>query len=170
LIAGITDQTRRAVREAIIAALQAGTSPARLARLIEPVIGLNRVQARALLRRSAELAERGVTAARRDAILARYSARLIRQRARVIARHELIQAANAGRRAVWLRDVGYGLIVADRWEREWVAIMSDERTCAYCRGQDGQRAPITGAYPNGDSGPPGHVLCRCVEILVRRAA
>jgi hypothetical protein len=170
LIAGITDQTRRAIRETIIAALEAGTSPAGLARLIEPSIGLNRVQARALRNRVAELVEAGLPAARRQAALERYAARLRRQRARVIARHELIQAANAGRRAVWTRDVRDGLIAPDRWEREWVAIVpSDGRTCRYCIGQDGQHAPINGAYPDGSSGPPGHVLCRCTEVLRRVA-
>jgi hypothetical protein len=170
LVVGITEQTRQALRQTIAQAIQSGLSPARASKLVEAVVGLNTVQARALLRRSAELVERGVTLARRQAILERYAAQLRRQRARVIARHELAQAANAGRRAIWTRDVRNGLIVPDRWEREWVAIVpSDGRTCAYCQGQDGERAPITGVYPDGSSGPPGHVLCRCTEVLRRVA-
>jgi hypothetical protein len=170
LVVGITEQTRQALRQTIAQAIQSGLSPARASKLVESVVGLNTVQARALLRRSAELVERGVTLARRQAILERYAAQLRRQRARVIARHELAQAANAGRRAIWTRDVRNGLIVPDRWEREWVAIVpSDGRTCAYCQGQDGERAPITGVYPDGSSGPPGHVLCRCTEVLRRVA-
>jgi hypothetical protein len=170
LVVGITEQTRQALRQTIAQAIQSGLSPARASKLVEAVVGLNTVQARALLRRSAELVERGVTLARRQAILERYAAQLRRQRARVIARHELAQAANAGRRAIWTRDVRNGLIVPDRWEREWVAIVpSDGRTCPYCQGQDGERAPITGVYPDGSSGPPGHVLCRCTEVLRRVA-
>ena len=170
LVTGISDQTRRALRETIIEALQQGMSPAQAAPLIEAVVGLNRVQAEALMNRATELVERGIPAPRREAILARYAARLRRQRAMVIARHELIQAANAGRRAVWARDVADGLIAPERWEREWVAIVpSDGRTCRYCIGQDGRVAPINGVYPDGSSGPPGHVLCRCTEVL-RRAA
>jgi hypothetical protein len=156
------------LRETIVRALQEGMSPAKAAPLIEAVVGLNRVQAEALMNRAADLVERGVPAARRRAILDRYAARLRRQRARVIARHELIQAANAGRRAQWDRNVRDGVILPERWEREWVAIVpSDGRTCRYCIGQDGQLAPINGSYPNGSSGPPGHVLCRCTEVLRR---
>ena len=153
LVAGISEQTRLALREVIAAGLAQGLRPADLAKLLEPMIGLNRIQARAWL----------------DNPTARYAAQLIRQRARVIARHELMQAANAGRRLLWRTDVRNGLIAPDRWEREWVAIVpSDGRTCAYCEGQDGARAPINGAYPDGSDGPPGHVLCRCTEVLVRR--
>jgi hypothetical protein len=168
LVVGITEQTRQALRETIAQAIQSGLSPARAAKLIENVVGLNTVQARAIAKRAAELMERGVSASRSRTILDRYAARLRRQRARVIARHELIQAANAGRRAQWERNVRDGVILPERWEREWVAIVpSDGRTCRYCIGQDGQRAPINGSYPNGSSGPPGHVLCRCTEVLRR---
>jgi hypothetical protein len=171
LVVGITEQTRRALRETIAQAITDGLSPPRAAKLVEAVIGLNTVQARALTKRNAELIERGVSVSRRDAILARYAARLRRQRAQVIARHELQQAANAGRRAQWDRNVRDGLIAPDRWEREWVAIVpSDGRTCRYCIGQDGQRAPINGTYPDGSSGPPGHTLCRCTEVLVRQGS
>ena len=170
LVVGISEQTRRALRETIAQALEQGLSAARAAPLIESIVGLNTVQAQAVMRRYDELVERGISAARRQAILSRYAARLRRQRARVIARHELQQAANEGRRRIWERDVRDGLIAPDRWEREWVAIVpSDGRTCRYCQGQDGQRAPINGAYPNGSSGPPGHVLCRCTEVLRRVA-
>jgi hypothetical protein len=170
LVVGITEQTRRALRQTIVESLQAGLSPAKAAPLIETVVGLNTVQAGAIMRRYDELVERGVSARRRQAILSRYAARLQRQRAQTIARHELLQAANEGRRAIWERDVRDGLIAPDRWEREWVAIVpSDGRTCAYCQGQDGERAPINGVYPDGSSGPPGHVICRCTEVLRRVA-
>jgi hypothetical protein len=170
LVVGITEQTRRALRKTIVQALQAGLSPARAAPLIEATVGLNTVQVGAILRRYDELVEAGVTAARRQAILSRYAARLRRQRAQTIARHELALAANEGRRAIWTRDVRDGLIAPDRWIREWVGIVpSDGRTCAYCQGQDGQTAPINGVYPDGSSGPPGHVICRCTEVLRRVA-
>ncbi len=171
LVVGITDQTRRGLRDAIVRAIQSGQSPARLAPQIEASVGLNRQQVTALLNRADELRDAGLSVERINARLARYAAQLRRQRGRVIARHELLQAANEGRREQWEREARDGLIAPDRWEREWVAIVpSDGRTCSHCIGQDGQRAPINGVYPNGDDGPPGHVLCRCTEILVRRAA
>lgn len=154
LVSGISDQTRLALREVIARSLEQGLSPAKLARLIEPMIGLNRPQAIAWLANPT----------------ARYAQQLIRQRARVIARHELMQAANQGRRAIWQRDVRNGLIAPERWQREWVAIVpSDGRTCPICEGLDGQHAPINGVYPDGSDGPPAHVLCRCTEVLVRTA-
>jgi hypothetical protein len=171
LVVGITEQTRLALRETIASAITDGLSPAKAAPLAEAVVGLNRVQAGALMTRAAELVERGIAPARRAAILERYAARLRRQRAQVIARHELQQAANAGRRAQWERNVRDGVILPDRWEREWVAIVpSDGRTCRFCQGMDGQRAPINGNYPNGSSGPPGHTMCRCTEVLRRVGA
>jgi len=170
LVAGITDQTRRGLRAAIAQAITDGLTAPRAAKLVETVIGLNTVQVTALLNRATALRESGKTAEQITAALAGYAAQLLKQRARVIARHELMNAANAGRRLQWANNVRDGLIVPDRWEREWVAIVpSDGRTCAYCEGQDGQRAPILGAYPDGSSGPPGHPLCRCTEVLVRRA-
>lgn len=169
LVVGITDQTRRGLRDAIVRAIQSGQSPARLVPEIEASIGLNRLQVTALLNRADEWREAGLSVDRINARLARYAAQLRKQRARVIARHELLQAANEGRRQQWEREARDGLIAPDRWEREWVAIVpSDGRTCRYCIEQDGQRAPINGVYPNGDDGPPGHVLCRCTENLVRR--
>jgi len=169
LVVGITEQTRQALRRTIARAIQDGLSPTATAKLVEAVVGLNKVQADAVMNRAEELLERGVAAAKREATLARYAAQLRRQRARVIARHELMQAANEGRRAVWEREVRDGLISPDRWEREWAAVTHDNRTCKYCLDADGTRAPIHGAYPNGSDGPPGHVLCRCTENLVRVA-
>jgi len=170
LVVGVTDQTRRAIRQAILETLQRGVGPVKAAPLIEASIGLNRVQVTALLNRADELRKAGLSAERINARLTRYAAQLRRQRAQVIARHELIQAANEGRRLQWEREARDGLIVPDRWEREWVAIVpSDGRTCPYCEEQDGQHAPINGVYPDGSDGPPGHVLCRCTEVLRRVA-
>jgi hypothetical protein len=170
LVTDITEETRRALREIVVRAVSDGTSPARASRLIESVIGLNRQGARAVRTRWLALLAEGVPADRAARIVERLGQRLVRQRARVIARHELLAAANAGRRAVWERNVREGLILPDRWEREWVAIVpSDGRTCRICVGLDGQRAPINGNYPNGSSGPPAHVICRCTEVLVRTA-
>jgi hypothetical protein len=170
LVVGVTDQTRRAIRQTILETLQQGLSPAKAVPLIEASVGLNRVQVAALLNRADELREAGVPAGRLQSRLETYARQLRRQRAQVIARHELIQAANEGRRLQWEREARDGLIVPGRWEREWVAIVpSDGRTCPYCEEQDGQHAPINGAYPDGSDGPPGHVLCRCTEVLRRVA-
>ena len=170
LVVGVTEQTRQALRKAIAESLTASLSRAELARRVEVIVGLSKPQVAALLNRADELVERGLAVTKRQAILERYAAQLRRQRAQVIARHELMQAANEGRRLQWEREARDGLIAPDRWEREWVAVMHDNRTCPYCIDADGTRAPLNGVYPNGSDGPPGHVICRCTENLVRRSA
>jgi hypothetical protein len=171
LVRGVTDETRQAIRRIVTDAVARGTVPRDTAKLIQAVVGLTEPQARAVARYRAALVAEGVLPFRVDRLTERYGARLLRHRARVIARHETMLAANEGRRAVWERERREGVIDPNRWEREWVAIVpSDGRTCRFCVGMDGQRAPINGSYPNGSSGPPGHVICRCTEKLVRMDA
>jgi hypothetical protein len=170
LIQGVSQETRYAVRRIVETAVARGTAPRETGKLLESVVGLTDRQAQAVARYRETLIAEGVKPATVDRMTARYGARLLRLRAQNIALTETIRAANEGRRAVWSRNVQEGTILPDRWEREWVAIVpSDGRTCRYCIGQDGQRAPIDGTYPNGDSGPPGHTRCRCTESLVRVA-
>jgi hypothetical protein len=168
LVRDVSTETRRAIRRIIEQAVHAGRRPADTASLLEDIVGLTNRQAQAVRRfRDAHL-EAGTSPATMDRLVSRYADRLLRFRARMIARTETIRAANEGRRSQWRRNVDEGTILPDRWEREWVAIVpSDGRTCRYCVGQDGQRAPIDGSYPNGSSGPPGHPDCRCTEKLVR---
>jgi hypothetical protein len=170
LVRDITIETRYAIRRIVERAVHRGTVPRETARLIEQVVGLNSRQAEALWRYGEALREAGIQPSRIAQLTGRRATAMLRQRALVIARHETMQAANAGRRAVWERDLLDGNILGHRWEREWVAIVpNDGRTCPYCVGQDGQRAPIGGTYPDGSDGPPGHVICRCTEKLVRAA-
>lgn len=170
LVRDITIETRYAVRRIVERAVHRGTVPRETARLLEQVIGLNSRQADALWRYGEALREAGIKPSRIVQLTERRARAMLRQRALVIARHETMQAANAGRRAVWGRDLADGNILGHRWVREWVAIVpSDGRTCPTCVDLDGQRAPIGGSYPNGSDGPPAHVICRCTEKLVRAA-
>lgn len=171
MVRDVTDETRRAIRQIITEAVHQGRVPRETARLVESVVGLTRRQALAVQRYSDSLRVEQIPYARRQALVERYGNRLLRHRARTIARHETLMAANEGRRSVWVRDIRAGVIDPSRWEREWVAIVpSDGRTCRICVGLDGQRAPINGNYPDGRSGPPAHVVCRCTETLTRIAA
>jgi hypothetical protein len=168
LVTGVSQETRWAIRRIVEQSVARGTHPRETATLLDNIIGLTVRQAEAVRRYQASLVEEGVKPATMDRLVSRYADRLLRHRARMIARTETIRAANEGRRAVWSRNVLEGTILPERWEREWVAIVpSDGRTCRYCIGQDGQRAPIDGTYPDGSSGPPGHPDCRCTESLVR---
>jgi SPP1 gp7 family putative phage head morphogenesis protein len=170
LIQGVSMETRYAVRRIIEAAVARGTAPRETGKLLEAIVGLTERQAQAVARYRATLVEAGTKPAILDRLVARYGTRLLRHRAQMIARTETIRAANEGRRAQWQRNVQEGVILPERWEREWVAIVpSDGRTCSVCVDLDGQRAPIDGTYPDGSDGPPGHPVCRCTESLVRTA-
>jgi hypothetical protein len=159
-------ETRFAIRRIIEQGIHTGTHPDVTARLIANAVGLTNKQAQAVAR--FREAQSGPTA---EALTSRYARTLLRFRARMIARTETLQAANAGRREQWLQEMRDGLILGERWEREWVAIVpSDGRTCPFCEEHDGQRAPIDGVYEDGSPGPPGHPICRCTEKLVRIAA
>lgn len=169
MVRDVTSETRFAVRRIIEQGIHRGAVPRDTAQLVAQVVGLTNRQAQAVARYADALRAAGSPIT--DGLVTRYGAQLLRHRSRMIARHETIQAANAGRREQWLQEMRQGLIAHERWEREWVAIVpSDGRTCPYCEEQDGQRAPIEGTYPDGSGGPPGHVICRCTEKLVRIAA
>jgi hypothetical protein len=171
LVRDVSTETRWAIRRIVEQAVARGTAPRETATLLEAIVGLTERQAQAVARYRATLVAEGVRPLTVDRLTARYGARLLRFRSQNIALTETIRAANEGRRAQWQRNVAEGTILPERWEREWVAIVpSDGRTCPYCVGQDGQRAPIDGTYPNGDTGPPGHTRCRCTESLVRSSA
>ncbi len=168
LVRDVSTETRWAIRRIVEQSVHAGTAPRETAKLLESVVGLTERQAQAVARYRANLLAEDVKPATVDRLVSRYGTRLLKFRSQLIARTETIRAANEGRRAQWQRNVAEGTILPERWEREWVAIVpSDGRTCPYCEGQDGQRAPIDGTYPNGDDGPPGHPACRCTESLVR---
>jgi SPP1 gp7 family putative phage head morphogenesis protein len=171
LVVDVTEETRRAIRELIAQSIQVGRVPRETAKLLQDVVGLTRAQQRAVQRYADTLAAEGVLPALRDRLVTRYADRLLLERARTIARTESMRAANEGRRRQWQQDARDGLILRERWEREWLAIVpGDGRTCPICTDLDGQRAPIDGSYPNGMSGPPAHPRCRCTERLVRIAA
>jgi SPP1 gp7 family putative phage head morphogenesis protein len=172
LLRHVDTETRWAIRRVVEEAINRGAAPAETAKVLENVIGLTHRQAQAVIRYRASLAaDEGLTPARIDRLTSRYATRLLRHRARMIARTETLLAANAGRRAQWERNVAEGVILPDRWVREWVAIVpSDGRTCPICVSMDGERAVIGEPYASGRMGPPDHPACRCTEVLRRLTA
>ena len=172
LIVGVSHETRTAIREVIARQLETGMHPMQSARLIRPMIGLTRRHSAAVNNLRARLVEDGVPPQQIDRLVDQYRRRLLNLRAQNIARTETMAAANAGHRALWQSAVDNGLINAEEWEREWVAVVPDPdaRTCAVCRALDDQRAPVGGTFGGGLDGPPAHPSCRCVERLVPREA
>jgi hypothetical protein len=170
-ITAITEESRNALRDLLTEGLRQGRPPADLARSLREVIGLNRPQARVLANFRATLEAAGRDPAQIERMVARKSGALLNQRARVIATNETMRALNEGKRAQWDRLVEEGHLSSSDWEREWVTA-ADERTCRICLPFHGARADLGGAFTSRDgtvsSGPPEHVLCRCIERLVLR--
>ncbi len=168
MVTQVSSQTRKAIRATIRDALNDGASPEEVARRVRALIGLTERDALAVGRLRTELEESGRTGEQIDRQTARYAQRLLRRRAETIARHETMQAANRGQEGLWQQAVDDELLVASEWQRVWM-IARDERTCKVCRPLDGKHAPmLSGSFPGGISGPPAHVICRCVTGLVRR--
>jgi hypothetical protein len=88
-------------------------------------------------------------------------------RAELIARTETLQAMNDGQRASWSTLVERGLLDANRFEREWLAIVpSDGRTCPICRISTASARRSAGNTPGGDTDRRQHPDCRCTEKVV----
>jgi len=173
-VVDVTDETRRALRDTIQRAYDAGVHTRVMARRIRQEVGLTRRQAEAVSRYRTALAGAKLPPARVDQLVDRYANRLLSERAQTIASTETAQAVNDGQRAGWEDLRERGLVSGDVYEREWLAIIpGGGRTCPRCINLDGTRAPIGGVFTGDEKGPtkgpPLHPRCRCSEVLVRRA-
>ena len=154
----VGEETRTAIRAAIVEGVRGGASPAQVAKQIQVVVGLTERQTRAV----ENLRRKGAT----EAQVARYAKKLLKQRATTIARTETIAAANAGQQAAWQDAQRQGLLPRDI-KRTWITT-KDDRLCDHCRAVGGQvvgidepfRTPL-GAVMN----PPLHPNCRCAIAL-----
>jgi SPP1 gp7 family putative phage head morphogenesis protein len=78
------------------------------------------------------------------------------ERAEMIAQTELARAVTCGTLDRY-RDDGIDT-------KEWL-VAPDERVCKICRGNEAAGAvPVTGLFPDGREGPPGHPRCRCALV------
>ncbi len=170
LIQDLTTETRRAVQGILESATLHGQSPARTAKLLEAVVGMNRRQAAALARYRTALEAEGLAGTRLERLVARYAARQVRMRALAIARTETITAANRGQLEVWHRNIREGVLRPEAWWVEWMAV-EDDRLCPSCLELDGQRVRIGQPFISptyGEvAGPALHPACRCATALVR---
>lgn len=178
-ITEVVEETRRAVRDVVQRAYDAGVHPRNAAKEIRRLVGLTRRQTEAVAtyRRTLERPKAGapkLSAKRVDGMVARYAAGLVKERAETIARTEMITAMAEGQQAGWAQLVADGMLDPNVYEQEWLAVMRPGRTCPRCLNMDGRRAPIGGLF-EGDvrgpvTGPTLHPRCRCSVALVRRDA
>src|SRR5690606_12697193 len=118
-----------------------GRQPAKTAKMLEDVIGLNPQQAARLIKTLAELEAQGLpedVIGRKIEVLA---TKMHRKRARLVADHETISAASAGQKAMWDDAIASGLLDPNRTARTPI-ITPDERLCPKCMAMDGQLRPL----------------------------
>lgn len=180
LIAGVSDETRSAVRVIIERSFSEGWPEGKAARMIRSLIGLTERQAEAVasLRETMlsspgkkiwagnvaiRIPEEGASDELIATRMEQYSARLLNQRARMIARTETMSAANEGQRMLWEQALEDGLLEGDEL-REWI-VTPDDRLCPDCEELDGATAELDGEFAPGVDGPPLHPDCRCAQGL-----
>lgn len=174
LIHGVKSQTVQGIRAAIVQNMQAGRSWRSLVPEIQTIIGVTERQADALWARRLLLQLHGASDQTIERLLAQKARQYKRLRARTIARHETMDAANAGQYMQWQQLVAHGALAPLEYRRFWV-VTPDDRTCRLCRpipqlNREGVGLLDLFDTPQGAVGrPPAHVACRCAQTLRRRA-
>jgi hypothetical protein len=185
LVADVTQDTRRAVREVISHVFTSGLDLDVAAGTIRAAVGLNPNQARSLLKFRQDLAEGEglVSIGKRsykvpkdpsavEALVSKKAQRMLRDRAYTIAATESMGAANEGLRAFWEQGRKAGRLDGNV-VRVWITV-PDERLCETCGSMDGAEAAIDEPFtlPDGSEvmNPPAHPRCRCTQGLVNSAA
>ena len=172
LIKQVSDETRRAVTEAILEAMRMRIDRREMVTRISKVVGLDHRQARALTRFYEKSIKDGQATgldfeeavARADTLGERYKSRMIRQRAMRIARTEIVASSNAGRYLSWLEADRAGLLPSNSMKR-WITAI-DERTCEICAPLNNKEFPYKSNFPTGELMPPVHPNCRCSAVIV----
>jgi hypothetical protein len=186
LVAGISEETRLAIRAVIEQAFNDNIPPREAARLIRPLVGLSEPYAQAVLHLHRNLVRHAGTVVMAGKVRIRvpeggpspeflerhtrqYSERLLVKRALNIARTETMAASNEGQRELWLQAVEQGSLEADE-QREWI-VTPDDRLCALCAPLDGAVAPLDKPFQTSEGpvmGPPLHPQCRCAQGITDR--
>jgi SPP1 gp7 family putative phage head morphogenesis protein len=171
-IAGITQESQKAVAEIIANGLRTKLSRDQVIRQVTEIVGLDTRQARALAnfyeKNLLALIEEGMPfeKAEREALKLskEYRQRLLVQRATRIARTETLAAANAGRMLSWQEADAQGLLPPGSMKRWKTA--ADERTCVVCGPLNNQEVAWNTVFATGDMMPPVHPNCRCTAVIV----
>ena len=172
LIRQVSDESRKAVTEAVMEALRMRIDRREMVSRISKVVGLDSRQARALTRFYEKSIADGRAAgldydealAKADLLGDKYKKRLIRQRAVRIARTETVAASNAGRYLSWIEAEAQGLLGSNSVKR-WITAI-DERTCPICEPLNNKEVPYKTNFTTGELMPPVHPNCRCSAVII----
>lgn len=172
LVVAVSEDTKRAIRAIVTAAIEQGITPDDTARLIKTVVGLAPNQVKALLNHKDRLADAGYTGEKLDNAVERYARKAVAYRAETIARTELINSLSRGQQVAWTRAQAVGMLPPDQ-AKTWI-VTPDDRLCDLCREMTGKPpVPLNAPFetPLGPRmGPTMHPRCRCSMGLVRSKA
>ena len=179
----LKERGREIIRDYVVRAVGGEFAPREVARLIrdnalaltpEQVIASN-VYGEGLLKKKLD----SNTINRRQE---KFNAHQLQDRAMTIALTAIIQAEQAGQRALWDEAAKDGIFDRHTATRIW-HVSQDERLCPLCASMEGQEIPFDGTYKRMDDGcadnsvnvfgkvldgPLMHLSCRCWEELVTR--
>lgn len=161
MVAEITDETEKNVRNVIVSVLQDGVPPYDAARTIKSLVGLTSAQGQAALKYRTQLINNGLTLVQVNKQVDKYADRLLSSRADSIARTEVMNALNKGQLESWQQAQSEGLL-SDGATKEWI-ITDDEALCDECEPLDGEQVALDDDFPGGD--PPLHPRCRCTIAI-----
>lgn len=175
-----TEEQIKAVRWAVSRAAQMQDMGVdELARVIRPMVGLNRPQTIANMNYYNRLRQQGMNATKAREMSIKYSARQSRYRAHMIARTELAFAFNKGEHEGVQDAINRGLMgpTVKIWETA-----GDDRVCDTCRELERQSkrnpVPFNAGFniqtrlnvPGIDQTPPAHPHCRCAIVYKELSA
>lgn len=162
LVKDISVGSRVALRSSLMRAIYTERmAPARTAKMIRSMIGLDERGVTAVYNFRQRLLASGISPSVADARAATYTQQLINKRALKIARTETLAAANEGQRQTWRQGIAKGVLPRTA-KREWIA--TDNACPLICAPLDGKRVGIDESF--GVPGPPAHPNCRCAHALV----
>jgi SPP1 gp7 family putative phage head morphogenesis protein len=150
MIKGITAETRTAIQETIVTAIDRGWGAAKTARILRTNIGLTQGQAAAVSNNLTRLLDAGVEEARAWTLTERYAQKLQTSRAETIARTEINNALREGI-VETMSEQGIERVI-------WVA---DPECCPICEEYDGEEYTID---EYGDIMNP-HPNCECTVVM-----
>ncbi len=170
LVREVSNETRIAIRQAIVSMLQDQRLPIEAAREIlgtlssqgirvGGVAGLTRKQRAAVRNFRDNLQNIGMNPTLVAAKTRKFAEKMLRDRASNIARTETMNALNTGQLEAWKQQQKSGLL-AKNASKEWI-VTPDDRLCQICAPLDGEIVPINKQFSIGVDAPPAHPRCRC---------
>lgn len=180
LVSQVTDETRAAIRGAVVAGIAAGKTNAGrrgkliggIAKDIHPLIGLTSQQSSALGTYRTQLEDQALPQPQIDRLVLKKSGELLRARAELIAKTEGIKAMNQGQYFTWQQAVADKTLNPSYSRRIWVTY-GDEKVCPVCQGLSHQIVKMDEPFVDLNDAPlmtpPGHPRCRCRQSLTFEA-